>query len=144
MSCIAYEDMSNNITKYTKITGVLNKFFKPSQVQRHTRLKMYKTLARPVLTYGSEEWTIKKTNEKRLTAAEMRFKRRTAGCSLLEHRRNAEILEEVKIYLITEYVQHYRRNWKSHVQWMNNNRVPKQILIYNSRGHRNLGRPMKR
>ncbi|PSN54103.1 hypothetical protein C0J52_03114 [Blattella germanica] len=91
--------MSNKITKYTKITGVINQVFKPSQVQRHSRLKIYKTLARPVLTYGSEAWIFQKTNEKRLTAAEMRFMRRIAGCLLLEHRRKAEILEELRIEL---------------------------------------------
>ncbi|PSN43660.1 hypothetical protein C0J52_11985 [Blattella germanica] len=61
----------------------------------------------------------------------MRIMRRTAGCSLLEHCRNAETLEELKIDPITEYVQLYCRNWKSHIQRMNNNRVFKQILTYN-------------
>ena len=76
----------------------------------------------------------------------MRFMRRTAGCSLLEHRRNAETLEELKIDPINEYVQHYLRNWKSHVQRITNNRVPTQILTYkyNTRGRRKLRIPMKR
>ena len=100
-----------------KITGVINQVFKPSQVQRHTRLKIYKTLARPILTYGSEGWIFQKTNEKRLTAAEMRLMR-TTGCLLLEHCQIAEILEELKIDPITEYIQHHRRNWKFHVQMM--------------------------
>ncbi|PSN42611.1 hypothetical protein C0J52_25202 [Blattella germanica] len=87
---------------------------------------------------------MKKTDEKKITAAELKSMRMTAGCSLLEHLRNADILEELKINPIVEYVQHYRRNWKSHVQRMNNNRAPKQILAYNPRGCRILRRPMKR
>jgi hypothetical protein len=39
-------------------------------------------LARPVLSYGSEAWTIKKADEKRLQASEMKFMRRTAGYTL--------------------------------------------------------------
>jgi hypothetical protein len=80
------KDMAIKISKFVKFTGAINQVFKPSQIQRNTRLKVYKTLARPVLTYGNEAWTIRKTNERRLTTAEMRFMRRTAGCSLLEHR----------------------------------------------------------
>jgi hypothetical protein len=38
--------------------------FKPSLVQKHTRLQVYKTLVRPALSYGSEAWTIKKQMRK--------------------------------------------------------------------------------
>jgi hypothetical protein len=75
----------SKISKFVKVTGVINQVLKPSQVQRHTRLRVYKTLARPVLAYGSEAWTIRKADERRLTTAGMRFMRWTAGCSLLEY-----------------------------------------------------------
>ncbi|PSN38524.1 hypothetical protein C0J52_20099 [Blattella germanica] len=51
---------------------------------------------------------VKKNDEKRLTAAEMRSMRRTAGCSLLEHRRNAEVLAELKIDPNTEYIASFQ------------------------------------
>jgi hypothetical protein len=38
--------------------GIINQIFKPSLVQKHTRIKVYKSLARPTLTYGNEAWTI--------------------------------------------------------------------------------------
>ncbi|KAJ4439710.1 hypothetical protein ANN_07838 [Periplaneta americana] len=37
----------------------INIIMKPFLVQRHTRTRLYKTLTRPVLRYGSEEWTLK-------------------------------------------------------------------------------------
>jgi len=46
---------------------------------RKTRIKLYNTLALPVLLYGSETWTIKVTDARRITAAEMKYMRRTAG-----------------------------------------------------------------
>jgi hypothetical protein len=49
----------------------------------------YKTLARPVLSYGSEAWTIR-TDEKRLISAEMCFLRRTAGYTHWDHKRNED------------------------------------------------------
>jgi hypothetical protein len=32
------KDMAIKISKFVKVTGVINQAFKPSQVQRHTRL----------------------------------------------------------------------------------------------------------
>jgi len=36
-------------------------------------------LALPVLLYGSETWNIKASDARRITAAEMKYVRRTAG-----------------------------------------------------------------
>jgi len=46
---------------------------------KKTRIKLYNTLALPVLLYGSETWTVKARDARRITAAEMKYKRRTAG-----------------------------------------------------------------
>jgi hypothetical protein len=71
--------------------GIINQIFKPSLVQKHTRIKVYKNLARAILTYGSEDWTICESDETRITANEMKFLRRTAGYTKLDNNRNTEI-----------------------------------------------------
>jgi hypothetical protein len=38
-----------------------------------TRIKLYNTLALPVLLYGSETWTNKARDARRITAAEMKY-----------------------------------------------------------------------
>jgi hypothetical protein len=48
------------------------------QTPKKTRIKLYNTLALPVLLYGSETWTVKVGDTRRLTAAEMKHIRRTA------------------------------------------------------------------
>jgi hypothetical protein len=83
------------------VLGIINQTFKTSLVSRHTRIHIYKTLARPVLPYGSEAWTIRRTDERRLISAEMCFLRRTAGYSLWDHKRNEDILTELQISQIT-------------------------------------------
>jgi hypothetical protein len=60
-------------------------------------------LARPVLSYGSEAWTVR-TDERRLISAEMRFLRRTAGYTRWDHKRNEDILTELQISQITEFI----------------------------------------
>jgi hypothetical protein len=79
--------MPSKISKFVKTIGVINQVFKPCLVQ-HTRLNIYRTPARSVLIYGSEAWTIRKADEKRLQAAEMKFTRKTAGLTLWDHKRN--------------------------------------------------------
>jgi len=46
---------------------------------KKTTIKLYNTLALPVLLYGSETWTVKASDARRITAAEMKYMRRTAG-----------------------------------------------------------------
>jgi hypothetical protein len=70
--------LNTKAANFVKVLGIINQIFKPSQVSRHTRIRIYKILARPVLSYGSEAWTIRRTDERRLISAEMCFLR-TAG-----------------------------------------------------------------
>ena len=62
-----------------KITGILNNVFRPQKSLKKTRIKLYNTLALPVLLYGSETWALKTRDGRRITAAEMKYMRRTAG-----------------------------------------------------------------
>jgi len=59
---ISYEkelDIDNKLHNYLKITGILNNVFRLQKALKKTRIKLYNTLALPVLLYGSETWTIK-------------------------------------------------------------------------------------
>ena len=62
-----------------KITGILNNVFRPQKSLKKTRIKLYNTLALPVLLYGSETGIIKARDARRITAADMKYMRRTAG-----------------------------------------------------------------
>jgi len=79
---ISYEkelDIDNKLHNYLKITGIINNVSRPQKTLKKTRIKLYNTLALPVLLYGSEAWNIKARDARRITAAEMKYLRRTAG-----------------------------------------------------------------
>jgi len=79
---ISYEgelDIDNKLNNFLKITGILNKVFRPEEALKKTRIKLYNTLALLVLLYGSETWTIKASDARRITAARMKYMRKTAG-----------------------------------------------------------------
>jgi len=63
---------------------------------KKTRIKLYNTLALPVLLCGSETWTIKASDARRITAAEMKYMRRTAGYTWTDYKTNEQIAKEFK------------------------------------------------
>jgi hypothetical protein len=50
-----------------------------------------------VLLYGSETWIIKARDTRRITAARMKYMRRTAGYIWTDYKTNAQIANEFKI-----------------------------------------------
>jgi hypothetical protein len=60
LSFVGELDLPGKISKYSKTMGVINNALKPSLVQKHIRIRIYKTLARRMLCYGSEAWLYEK------------------------------------------------------------------------------------
>ena len=71
--------------------------FRPEKTLKKTRIKLYNTLALPVLLYGSETQTIKARDARRITAAEMKYMRRTAEYICTNYKTNTQISKELKI-----------------------------------------------
>ncbi|KAJ4431553.1 hypothetical protein ANN_20152 [Periplaneta americana] len=70
--------------------------------------------------------------------------RRTAGYTLLDRKRNEEILEQLEVESVEEKISRYKFNWLDHVRRMENSRIPKIMMQYKPRGHRRPGRPLRR
>jgi hypothetical protein len=87
--------------------------------------------------------TIKVRDTRRITAAEMKYMRRTAGYIWTDYKTNAKIAKELKITLILDKLLEYKRNW-IHVNRMPRNRLPRVMKHYSPAGRRNNGRPLKR
>jgi len=95
------------------------------------------------LLYGSETWTIKARDARRITAAEMQYMRRTAGYIWTDYKTNVQIAKELKITPILDKSLEYKRNW-IRVNRMPRNRLPRVTKCYSPTGRRNHGRPLKR
>ena len=144
---ISYEkelDIDNKLHNYLTITGILNNVFRPQNSLKKTRIKLFNTLALPVLLYGSETWSIKARDARRITAAEMKYMRRTAGYIWTDYKTNAQTAKELIITPILYKLLEYKRNWIQHVNRMPHNRLPRAMKRYSPTGRRNHGRPLKR
>jgi hypothetical protein len=74
----------------------------------------------------------------------MKYLLLTAGYTLLNHKRNEEILEELHVTPLEDKLCTYRHKWFQRVYRMEDNRLPKQLLNYHPKGRRRPGRPLKR
>jgi len=55
------------------------KFFKSRLVTKSSKLKLYRTVIRPIVTYASETWVLKENIIKKLLGFERKFLRRIFG-----------------------------------------------------------------
>ena len=118
--------------------------FRPQKPPNKTRIKLYDTLALPVLLYGSETWTVKASDARRITTAEMKYMRRTAGYTWTDYKTNAQIAKDLKITPYLDKLLEYKASWTQHVNRMPKNRLPRAMKRHSPTGRRNYGRPLKR
>jgi len=109
---ISYEDLDtdNKLNNFLKMTGILNNVFRPQKTLKKTRVKLHNTLSLPVLLHGSETWTVKAHDARRITAAEMKYMR-TAGYTWPDYKTNAQIAKELKLTPILDKLLEYKRSW---------------------------------
>jgi hypothetical protein len=102
-------------------------------VQKFSRIKVYKTLSLPIILYTSEIWTLKEKEKKGISSIDMKFFRRTAGYTLLDHKRSEQILEGLKVKPFAAKLRRSKSNSLRHVTRINN-RMPKIMLRYRPNG----------
>ena len=100
--------------------------------------------AKAALKFGSEVWVLKKRDEQRLEAAQMKFVRHLLGITKLDKEKNISIRKKTGVQNIVKEIEQYQQKWLQHVQRMDKNRLPRQALYYRPNGQRNIGRPRKR
>ena len=72
---------------YNKIKGVIRRHF-GKQIKKETKLRIHNITAKKALKFGSEAWVLKKREEQRLEAAQMKFLMRLLGITKLDKEKN--------------------------------------------------------
>jgi len=106
--------------------------------------KVYRTMVRPVLIYGSETWTLKRHEEECLERIEMRMLRWILGLTLRDKKRNDDIRRILGVVCITDKVREARLRWFGHVQRREEEDCVRIILEADVHGQRSRGRQRKR
>jgi len=122
--------------------------FRNRLLSRATKIRLYKTLIRPVVTYGAGTLTMTKKEEQALHIFERKIFRRIYGTKYEDGewkiRTNRELEELNKLEDIVKWIKGQRMGWLGHLERMEEDRVPKKIFTQELEGTRRRGRPRKR
>jgi len=113
-------------------------------MNKERKLIIRNITAKAALKFGSETWVLKKREEQRLEVAQIKFLRHLLGITKLDKEKNQYIRGKTGAQNIVEEIKQYQKKWLQHVQRMDKNRLPRQVLKYRPEGRRNIGRPKKR
>jgi hypothetical protein len=92
----------------------------------------------------NESIIIKARDARRISAAELKYMRRTAGYTWTDYKTNLDIAKELEITPVLDKLLEYKRNWIQHVNRMPRDRLPRIMKHYSPTGRMNRGRPLKR
>ena len=79
----------------SKVMTNLDSIFKSRDITLPTKVHLVKSMVFPVVTYGCENWTVKKAERQRIDAFELWFWRRLLRVSWTARRSNQSILKEI-------------------------------------------------
>ena len=122
--------------KWREVAGVVCDRRMPAKL----KIKVYSTVVRPVLVYGSETWALRRKEEEKLERTEMRMLRWIMGISLFERLENDEIRRRAGIVKITEVIREARLRWYGHVLRMDGGEGVRRAWDEPVRGRRSRGR----
>jgi hypothetical protein len=122
---------------------------KSRALNRNSKLKIYKSLIRPLVTYGCESWTSTNQDEQHLRIFERKILRKIFGPvkdkdGSWRIRINHELSKLIENTDIVRFIKSRRRGWLGHVMWMDEKRIPKRALEWKPTGRRIRERPRKR
>ncbi|KAL1448299.1 hypothetical protein WDU94_008926, partial [Cyamophila willieti] len=131
-----------------KSSYACNKLLSSKLLSRCSKIRIYKTIIRPVLTYGSENWIITKKTEKKMITFENKILRKIYGPTYenggwrIKH--NKELRDLYKEPDIVGEMKSSRLRWTGHVLRKNEESNVKNIWKNNPEGRRPKGRPKSR
>ena len=99
-------------------------------MNKETKLKIHNITAKAALKFGREVWVLKKREEQRLEAAQVKFLRHLLGITKLDEEKNQCIRQKTGAQNIVKERKQYQKKWLQHVQRMGTNILSKQTLQY--------------
>lgn len=138
-------EINNRIESAIKVYYALgNTFVRKKEVSKKTKLTVYNTIYKPILTFGCESWTLTKQQESKIQASEMKYLRGIMGITKRDRIRNEEIRKELEVDPVKKTIERQQLRWFGHLSRMENNRQTKIIWQTKTNIKRQRGRPRRR
>jgi hypothetical protein len=125
------------------------KLVKNKDLNTASKLQIYKTIIRPIVTYGHETWAMPVTEQNSLRVFERRVLRKIYGPTLDKDgtwriKRNEELENLIKKKNIVRFIKSQRLRWVAHVMGMDRTRTVKKLTEWEPCSSRPVGRPRLR
>lgn len=142
------EEIKARLIKGDRCAGALNEVLMSKEVSKRTKIRIYKTVIRPTVLYGSETWVLNKADQNSIEIWERKILRRIYGGKRTEEgwerRTNQEVLQLYNEPTITKVAKAQRLRWLGHIERMTQDRITKKILRGGLTETRRRGRPRRR
>ena len=103
--------------------------------------KYYSTVVRPVMTYASECWAVKKSHVQKLSVTEMKMLRMMCGVTKLDRVRNEYVRASMGVENIEDVLAQRRLSWFGHVSRKGQEDVVKKVWKWDGEVKLGRGRP---
>jgi len=135
------EDINARLGKARGAFVKLNRVWNSSIVSRKTKIRLYKTLVKPVLMYGCETWKMNEGDAKKINVFQNRCLRRIMKIKWQDKISNGELLERADVERLSEEVR--RRRWRfiGHILRQQPDNDCVTALTRTPEGKRKKGRP---
>jgi len=126
------EEIKERIALGTKVYHANQKFFKSRLFIKYSKLKLYRTVIRLIVTYASEIWVLKETIIQKLLVFERKVLRRIFGPmkenQICRIKTNEELDKLIKHKNIVKCIKAQRLSWFGQVQRIPDTRTVKKIF----------------
>jgi hypothetical protein len=125
-------EIKERIVLGTKAYYANLKFLKSKLVTKNSKLKLYRSVIRPIVTYASVTWVLKESLIQKLLVFERKIVWKIFGPTrenqLWIIKTNDELDKLIKHHNIINHIKALRLSWFSHVQRMPDSRTIKKIF----------------
>ena len=111
----------------TTMTRLTKKAWNNSKLTVHTKIQIYRACVVSTLLYGSESWTLRARQERKLNAFHMRSLRRILNITWQDKVPNNTVLERAGCTSMFTLLKQRCMRWLGHVVRMDDGRVPKDL-----------------
>ncbi len=137
------KEIRNRLGLGCAVISRLNTIWKNKDVTVSTKKRLVQALIWPVATYGCEAWTLKKEDEKRIEAFEMKCYRRMLRIPWIAKMSNEKVLEEAQTGKnLLHSVKKRKLQYFGHVVRQSDS-LERDIILGITNGQRRRGRPRR-
>ena len=126
----------------------LDRIMKARYISKRVKIRIYKTIIKPIVVFGSETWTLPEKAIAALNIWERKVLRKIFGPvydqGIWRVRTNLELKSLYKDMNIVTDIKIRRLEWLGHIIRMDGKRIPKLVLDAKPGGTRKVGRPRLR